>query len=296
MSARIRRWTLAGLLRTRRHHARRADAGGGANRPAAGTARPARPAPHAGSWEVSGGLLWQGGFDLGNRDAELTRNPATGTGPYDLFASASSLGSGLGVQARVAGYLSRSMAIEGGLRITRPTLNIDLSGDVESAPDLTATETLTQYVFDGSLMWHFAPFHKGRAVPYVAGGAGYMRDLHEGNALIETGVEYHGMAGLKWWFSSRPKRLGYSRRGRVLGARRRVRLWRRPTDGARRVGLADLSLLARVPRQQGAEKGHVNSQPPTPNIPRDPICCEIWTLGVGNWVLRVDSPSCSASC
>jgi len=170
--------------------------------------RPARPAPHAGSWEVSGGLLWQGGFDLGNRDAELTRNPATGTGPYDLFTSASSLGSGLGVQARVAGYLSRSLALEGGLRITRPTLNIDLSGDVESAPELTATETLTQYVFDGSLVWHFAPFHKGRAVPYLAGGAGYMRDLHEGNALIETGVEYHGMAGLKWWLSSRPKRLG----------------------------------------------------------------------------------------
>ena len=50
-----------------------------------GPSRPARPAPHAGSWEISGGFLWQGGFDLGDRDAELTRNPATGTGPYDLF-------------------------------------------------------------------------------------------------------------------------------------------------------------------------------------------------------------------
>lgn len=178
-----------------------------ARRPARPT-RPARPAPHAGSWEISGGFLWQGGFDLGSRDAELTRNPATGTGPYDLFASASSLGSGLGVQGRITGYLSRNLAIEGGVRITRPTLNIDLSGDVESAPDLTATETLTQYVFDGSLVWHFAPFHKGRAVPYVAGGAGYIRDLHEGNALSETGAEYHGMGGVKWWFSSRPNRWG----------------------------------------------------------------------------------------
>ena len=171
-------------------------------------ARPARPAPHAGSWEVSGGFLWQGGFDLGNRDAELTRNPATGAGPFELFGSSSSIGSGIGVQGRIAGYLSRNLAIEGGARITRPRLNIDLSGDAESAPGLTATETLTQYVFDGSAVWHFAPFHKGRAVPYVAGGAGYIRDLHEGNALIETGIEYHAMAGLKWWLSSKPRRLG----------------------------------------------------------------------------------------
>ena len=170
--------------------------------------RPARPTPHAGSWEVSGGLLWQGGFDLGDRAAELTQNPATGTGPYDLFGSASAVGSGIGAQGRIAGYLSRNLAIEGSARVTRPSLKIRLSGDAESAPDLTATETLTQYVFDGSVLWHFTPFHKGRAVPYVAGGAGYIRDLHEGNALIETGPEYHGMAGLKWWLSSRPKRLG----------------------------------------------------------------------------------------
>jgi len=171
-------------------------------------ARPARPAPHAGSWEVSGGFLWQGGFDLGNRNAELTRNPSSGTGPYDLFRSTSSLGSGVGIQGHIAGYLSRTVALEGGVRITRPSLNVDLSGDVESAPDLTATEKLTQYVFDGSVVWHFAAFQQGRAVPYVAGGAGYIRDLHDGNALIETGAEYHGMAGVKWWSSSRPRRWG----------------------------------------------------------------------------------------
>ncbi len=170
--------------------------------------RAARPTPHAGSWEISGGFLWQGGFDLGERNAELTRNPSTGTGPYDLFGAASSLASGIGAQGRITGYLSRNLAIEGGVRITRPSLSIDLSEDAESAPDLTATETLTQYVLDGSVVWHFAPFHKGRAVPFVAGGAGYIRDLHEGNALIDTGIEYHAMAGVKWWFSSRPRRLG----------------------------------------------------------------------------------------
>lgn len=173
-----------------------------------GPTRPARPTPHPGSWEISGGFLWQGGFDLGDRNAELTRNPSTGTGPFDLFGAASSLGSGIGAQGRLTGYLTRNLAVEGGARITRPRLAIDLSDDAESAPDVTAAETLTQYVFDGSVVWHFAPFHKERAVPYVAGGAGYIRDLHEGNSLIETGTEYHAMAGVKWWFNSRPRRLG----------------------------------------------------------------------------------------
>ncbi len=57
-------------------------------------------------------------------------------------------------------------------------------------------------------MWHFGEFHDGLGVPFVAGGAGYIRDLHEGSELVETGTEYHALAGLKWWFSDRPRRLG----------------------------------------------------------------------------------------
>jgi hypothetical protein len=170
--------------------------------------KPTRPTPHAGSIELSGGALWQGGFDLGTVNAELERNPTTGTGPLDLFAAGSKLGSGIGFQGRVAAYLSTHLAIEGGVRVTRPKLAIKLSGDFESAPDQTATETLTQYAIDGSAVWNLAPFHHGRVVPFIAGGAGYIRDLHEGSELMETGIEYHGLVGLKWWFSDRPHRLG----------------------------------------------------------------------------------------
>jgi hypothetical protein len=67
---------------------------------------------------------------------------------------------------------------------------------------------LTQYVIDGSAVWHFGASHGGRVVPFIAGGAGYVRDLHEGAELIETGTEYHALAGVKWWFSNHPRRLG----------------------------------------------------------------------------------------
>ena len=41
------------------------------------------------------------------------------------------------------------------------------------------------------------------AIPFVSGGGGYVRELHEGNELVETGNEIHATAGLKYWFGAR---------------------------------------------------------------------------------------------
>jgi hypothetical protein len=170
--------------------------------------RPSRPSPHAGSWEISGGFLWQGGFDLGDAAAELTRNPTSGTAPLDLFQSDSQLGSGIGALGRLGVYLSSRLAIEGGIRWTQPTLTIRLTGDVESAANQNAEERLSQYVVDGSLVWHFASSRSGRATPFLAGGAGYIRDMHEDNTFAETGTEYHASGGVKWWFNPTHHHLG----------------------------------------------------------------------------------------
>jgi hypothetical protein len=175
---------------------------GGAGRPA--------PAPHGGSVEVSGGAAFSAPIDLGSADANLTRNPGTGSGPYTLFKTDTSVAAGVGVQARVAGYLSPALAIEGGVRMLRPRVETRITSDAESAEDTTASERLSRYIFEGSLVLHVtkASFAGSRGVPFVAGGAGYLRDLHEGNELVETGVEYHAAGGLKYWFSDRPRRAG----------------------------------------------------------------------------------------
>ena len=39
-------------------------------------------------------------------------------------------------------------------------------------------------------------------MPFVYGGAGYLRELHEGEALVEEGLEYHAGGGIKVWFGS----------------------------------------------------------------------------------------------
>lgn len=168
------------------------------------------PGPRRGSLEVSGGALWTGGFDLGRRDATLTRNPPTGSTPFQLFSSRTRLEPKPGAQARLGVYVTRALSLEGGLQYSRPMLSTRLSEDAEGADAITATSPLTRYVFDGSAVFHlhrFA-FAGGRGVPFVSGGGGYVRELHRANELLETGTEIHGGAGLKVWFGSGKRRIG----------------------------------------------------------------------------------------
>ena len=172
-------------------------------------------APHRGSIEASGGGTFATGFDLGSLTAELTRS--TPTDKFDLFTADSEVPGFPGAFARLGYYLSDSVSIEGGIRYTRPKLSVRLSGDAESAPDETAEETISQYLFDGSVVWHLRhlSFGSGRGIPYLAGGAGYIRELHEGRQLVETGQEYHAVGGLHYWLGSGEHRFGLRFEGGV---------------------------------------------------------------------------------
>jgi len=85
-----------------------------------------------------------------------------------------------------------------------------LTGDAESAPEITATETLNRFVVDGSVLFHLtgASFGGGRGIPFLLGGAGYLRDLHEKNEVADTGHEFHFGGGLHYWFGQGTHRVG----------------------------------------------------------------------------------------
>ena len=51
--------------------------------------------PRGGNVEISGGLAWAGGYDLGSISAEETRNTGTGTGSFVLFGADSKMNSQL---------------------------------------------------------------------------------------------------------------------------------------------------------------------------------------------------------
>jgi hypothetical protein len=169
-----------------------------------------RDVPHAGTFEVSGGAGYEGGYDLGAISAEETRNTGTGTGPFVLFTADSRLKGAPGLQGRLGVYLAQSVSIEGGVQFAKPVISSRLSDDAESAPDVTATETLTRIITSGSLVLHFTQmsFAGGKGVPFLLGGAGHIRELHEKNEVVETGHELHAGAGLNVWFGRGAHRVG----------------------------------------------------------------------------------------
>jgi hypothetical protein len=169
-----------------------------------------RDVPRAGSVEVSGGVTYSGGYDLGSISAEETRNTGAGVGPFVLFTAESRAKVAPGLKGRLGVYLAPSASIEGDVQFARPVISSRLTDDAESAADVTATETLTRIVAGGSLVLHLTgmSFAGGKGVPFVLGGAGYIRELHEKNEVVETGHEWHAGAGVHVWFGRGAHRIG----------------------------------------------------------------------------------------
>lgn len=164
--------------------------------------------PQRGSMEAGGGGAWTQGFDLGSRRAELSRS--TPADRFDLFSTETRLDRAAGGYARLGFYLTRAVSVEAGVRYATPTLAIRLSGDAESAADEDASGTLSQYIIEGALLWHVttASFAGGQGVPFLSVGGGHIRELYEGNELVETGRQFHVSAGLKYWSGSGRRRAG----------------------------------------------------------------------------------------
>jgi hypothetical protein len=164
--------------------------------------------PRSGSWEAGGGVIWADGFTGATRAAELTRNGEL-SGGFDLFTAAGTYANGAGLGGSLGYYLTPSLALEAGMRYSKPRLSFRLAGDVEDAPGVTAEETLNRYVFTGSIVWHLRRLaFAQRGVPFIIAGAGHVRDLHEGSELVETGAEYHIGGGVKYWLGAGRRRLG----------------------------------------------------------------------------------------
>jgi hypothetical protein len=161
--------------------------------------------PHRGTLEFGGGVTWTGGYDAGRVTATLTRNPATGTAPLTLFVVGGRLRPAAGAGVQLGVYLTRRVSAEATLQYSRPILRARVTNDFESAPDTAADAIVTSYLLGGSLLYHFG---EGRFVPFVSGGGGYLRQLHEGGADVLTGTEIHAGGGLKYWLGTGAHRFG----------------------------------------------------------------------------------------
>lgn len=174
--------------------------------------------------EASIAGMWSGGAALGARPADETRNQAGG-GAFTLFTTTSRVTPARGVEARVAVRLGRRVALEAGGSWARASVSTRVSGDAEQAPDVTAAAGFTEYVVDGAIVLRLPrlAFAGGRAEPFAEAGAGYLRQLYAGRALVETGAVLHAGGGVRVWLRTRPagwiERVGVRVDGRLVARR-----------------------------------------------------------------------------
>jgi hypothetical protein len=170
---------------------------------------------------VSGGLSWLGGYGLGITTATLRRNePGTATPDlFTLFQADTSLERTFGLDTRLAYALSPAFEVEVGGAFSQPKVSASISQDQEGEPVVLSDQQLMQFTLEGSLLWNVAAIDLGpRAMPYVIGGAGYLRQVDDDRANVETGLVTHIGGGVRYWLT------GDARSRRAFGLRGEARL------------------------------------------------------------------------
>jgi hypothetical protein len=151
--------------------------------------------------EVRVSAGWLGGASLGSADANL--RTSTANQPFVLFTADRTFGGTPAVSAGAAFPWTQRLALEGAFTWARPDIRASVRSDTEGAAPITATESVSQFFFEGTVLASLDELSVGRLVPFVAGGGGYLRELHEGRTLVEHGLVFHAGGGTRYWLSNR---------------------------------------------------------------------------------------------
>ena len=161
-----------------------------------------------GRLEFSGAAGMVGGTDLGTATATLSGSGVPTGAPITYFDTETNIEGGPRYEARVAWRFTQALQVEGGVAINRTNLTTRITNDFEQAPTSEATETLTEYAIEAGVLFHLKKlsFAGGRARPFVTGGAGYLRQVHEGQTLIETGTSAYAGGGVTFTLRQAPRK------------------------------------------------------------------------------------------
>jgi hypothetical protein len=164
-----------------------------------------------GRLELAVGAQWTGGSQNGSRDATETDPTAS---PLHLFSTASELSSAAGVEARVGVRVTRRFDIEAAGTYARPQLRVTATRDAEGASDTTASERLQLFSVSGGIVWALTSRTDTRTIPFLTGGAGWVRELHENDIFAVAGEQAYVGGGVKQLLRTRD-----GRRLKALGVR-----------------------------------------------------------------------------
>lgn len=161
---------------------------------------PADAQSPAGALEIGVGVRRSGEVALGSADANET-NPSGGS--FRLFQSESRLEEINALEARIGLRLTPSVQIEAAGSFGESELVVRLTSDVEGIPDVSATESIQRFTVEGAVTLDVLA-RSSRAQPFVTLGGGYVRDLHDGQTLVEGGAIGYIGGGVNLTLRSRP--------------------------------------------------------------------------------------------
>jgi len=149
---------------------------------------------------VSIGSLWIGHQPLGAADANETTPSG---GQLKIFTTSSELTTVFGVEGRAAVRVLPSLEVEFEGSYGHPELRVAISGDSEGAAAATAVDTVQQFTIGGGAVWYLPPLTP-RLSPFITGGVGQLRQMHQDRISLQTGFYYQVGGGVKYFFFSRP--------------------------------------------------------------------------------------------
>ncbi len=165
-----------------------------------GTGEPGR----GGSLEITAGGQLLTPQSLGSVSATMVSNSTSGSA-YDYFVVNGTRALAPAFRGTLGYNITPTFTVEGGFTVSRGSVQATVSNDVEGAAGVTASEQMTQYFIDAALLVHLRhlAFAGGAGIPFVEGGAGYLRQMHEGSFVKQTGQIYHFGGGVTYMFSRR---------------------------------------------------------------------------------------------
>jgi hypothetical protein len=186
--------------------------------------------------ELGAGVGIDTPVSLGERQATLR---GAGGNLFPLFMTSSELRAAARIEARVAYAVTPRYALEGQFGFVRPEVRTAISGDIEKGADASAAAHLDQYSLSVGVAVRMPVAFAG-LTPFLAGGAGYVRELRENLPPIESGYLVYAGGGVRRALVTRPDRFL-----RSLGVRGDVR-WQR---------LEGVVTVLERPRSQAAVSG-----------------------------------------
>jgi hypothetical protein len=159
-----------------------------------------------GRLELGATVEWFGPSDLGDRTPTLVGNPAERSTPLPLFTTNGQQNPAVGLGAILGWRLARRVTIQGGFTVGWPGIELTTTDDVEREGETTSEGRLTEYLFDGGIVFDLGTGNTGKWRPFVSGGGGYLRQVHDGGTVIESGSVFYGGGGVKYRLRATPAR------------------------------------------------------------------------------------------